>query len=146
MIKGAFEYYAPGSIDEAAELVASLDGDTSVISGGTWVVPEMTHGIRTPRHVVDLRRAGVGGIERENGSLVVEVRDDGIGGADPGRGSGLRGLADRVAVVDGRLIVTSNPGAGTIVHAEIPCAFFGATGMPTPPPLLPFRPTMDEIV
>jgi signal transduction histidine kinase len=61
-------------------------------------------------------------IERANGTLVVEVRDDGIGGADPARGSGLRGLADRVAAVDGRLVVTSEPGTGTVVHAEIPCA------------------------
>jgi signal transduction histidine kinase len=53
---------------------------------------------------------------------VVQVRDDGIGGADPRRGSGLRGLADRVAAVDGRLEVTSEPGAGTLVLAEIPCA------------------------
>jgi signal transduction histidine kinase len=60
-------------------------------------------------------------IGRANGTLVVEVRDDGVGGADPKRGSGLRGLADRVAAVDGRLVVTSEPGAGTIVHAEIPC-------------------------
>jgi signal transduction histidine kinase len=61
-------------------------------------------------------------IDRGNGTLVVEVRDDGVGGADPGRGSGLRGLADRVAAVDGRLVVTSDPGGGTTVHAEIPCA------------------------
>ena len=61
-------------------------------------------------------------IGRENGTLVVEVRDDGIGGADPQRGSGLRGLADRVGAVDGRLTITSDPGAGTVVHAEIPCA------------------------
>lgn len=53
--------------------------------------------------------------------LVVEVRDDGVGGADPERGSGLRGLADRVAAVDGRLVVNSAPGGGTTVHAEIPC-------------------------
>jgi signal transduction histidine kinase len=61
-------------------------------------------------------------IGRDNGTLVVEIRDDGVGGADPGGGSGLRGLADRVAAVDGRLSVTSEPGAGTVVHAEIPCA------------------------
>jgi signal transduction histidine kinase len=61
-------------------------------------------------------------IERHNGTLVVDVRDDGIGGADPAHGSGLRGLADRVAAVDGRLVVTSDAGAGTLVHAEIPCA------------------------
>jgi signal transduction histidine kinase len=61
-------------------------------------------------------------IGRHNGRLVVDVRDDGVGGADPQRGSGLRGLADRVAAVDGRLSVTSTRGSGTTVHAEIPCA------------------------
>jgi signal transduction histidine kinase len=61
-------------------------------------------------------------VARNNGTVVVEVRDDGVGGADPRRGSGLRGLADRVGAVDGRLDVRSEPGAGTVVHAEIPCA------------------------
>jgi signal transduction histidine kinase len=52
--------------------------------------------------------------------LTVEVSDDGAGGADMRRGSGLSGLADRVAALDGELTVTSVPGAGTTVHAEIP--------------------------
>ena len=58
---------------------------------------------------------------RENGTLTVEVRDDGVGGADPAAGSGLRGLADRVAALDGRLEVLSPQGAGTVVRAEVPC-------------------------
>ena len=49
-------------------------------------------------------------------------RDDGIGGADPAPGTGLRGLADRVAALDGRLEVDSPPGRGTTVRARIPCA------------------------
>ena len=60
---------------------------------------------------------------RRNGSYaVVEVRDDGIGGADPTIGTGLRGLADRLAALDGRLEVHSPPGEGTTVRAEVPCA------------------------
>ena len=54
--------------------------------------------------------------------MEVEIRDDGVGGADPAAGSGLRGLADRVAALDGRLEVTSPRGAGTVVRAVIPCA------------------------
>ena len=57
-----------------------------------------------------------------DGGVLVEVADDGIGGADPSSGSGLRGLADRVAAVGGTLQVTSPPGAGTRVQATIPVA------------------------
>jgi signal transduction histidine kinase len=57
---------------------------------------------------------------RVNGTLRVEVADDGVGGADPG-GEGLRGLADRVEALDGRLGVESRPDEGTVVWAEIPC-------------------------
>jgi signal transduction histidine kinase len=60
-------------------------------------------------------------VERDNGRVVVEVTDDGVGGADPGRGTGLRGLVDRLAVVDGRLEVESEHGQGTTVTARIPC-------------------------
>jgi signal transduction histidine kinase len=55
-----------------------------------------------------------------DGQLLVTVQDDGIGGADPGNGSGLRGLSDRVAALDGRLEVSSPPGEGTTVRAVIP--------------------------
>jgi signal transduction histidine kinase len=59
-------------------------------------------------------------VNRADDDLVVEIRDDGIGGADPDRGTGLRGLADRVGAVDGTLELHSAPGAGTTVAARIP--------------------------
>ena len=52
--------------------------------------------------------------------LVVEIADDGVGGANPTGGSGLRGLADRVEALGGRLQVSSAPGAGTVITAELP--------------------------
>ncbi len=61
-------------------------------------------------------------VVRGNGDLHVEVTDDGIGGADTERGSGLRGLADRVEALGGQLRVWSPPGGGTRLRAEIPCA------------------------
>lgn len=57
---------------------------------------------------------------RREGIAYVEVVDDGIGGADAARGSGLRGLADRVEALDGRLGVESPTSHGTKVWAEIP--------------------------
>jgi len=59
---------------------------------------------------------------RDNGAAFIEVTDDGVGGADDGGGSGLRGLADRVEALDGTLLVTSPPGVGTTVTAQLPCA------------------------
>jgi PAS domain S-box-containing protein len=60
-------------------------------------------------------------ISRMNGSVEVEVSDDGVGGADA-RGNGLRGLRDRVEALDGSLDVDTGSGAGTRVRAVIPCA------------------------
>jgi signal transduction histidine kinase len=54
-----------------------------------------------------------------DGLLRVEVRDDGVGGADPG-GHGLLGVDDRVAALGGRLRIDSPPGAGTVLTAELP--------------------------
>jgi signal transduction histidine kinase len=61
-------------------------------------------------------------VRQADGVVRVEIADDGVGGADPGRGSGLSGLADRVAALDGTITVDSPPGAGTTVRVAIPCA------------------------
>jgi signal transduction histidine kinase len=66
-------------------------------------------------------------VDRAEGRLEVEVRDDGRGGANTTNGSGLRGLAERVAALDGRLEVASRAGEGTAVRAVIPT---GATRTP----------------
>jgi signal transduction histidine kinase len=60
-------------------------------------------------------------VARTNGRAVVEVVDDGVGGADPTIGSGLRGLTDRIEALDGRLRIMSPVGEGTTIRAEIPC-------------------------
>ena len=60
-------------------------------------------------------------VAREDGTLVVEIADDGIGGADSEDGTGLRGLADRVEARGGRLRVWTPRGGGTRIRAEIPC-------------------------
>ena len=60
-------------------------------------------------------------VAREECGTIVEVADDGVGGADPS-GGGLRGLADRVAALDGQFAVSSVPGAGTALRAEFPHA------------------------
>jgi signal transduction histidine kinase len=64
-------------------------------------------------------RASVEVVKR-NGQLTVEMSDDGVGGADMGRGTGLRGLSDRLAAIEGRLQVDSEPGRGTTLRASIP--------------------------
>ena len=60
-------------------------------------------------------------VVREAAGAVVEVCDDGVGGADPGAGSGLRGLSDRLAALDGDLEVESPVGRGTRLRARLPC-------------------------
>jgi signal transduction histidine kinase len=61
--------------------------------------------------------------QRNNGTLVIEVEDDGVGGArENGTGSGLRGLVDRVEAHGGTLRIESEPGEGTRVVGELPCA------------------------
>jgi signal transduction histidine kinase len=57
---------------------------------------------------------------RSGGDLIVEIADNGHGGADPGLGSGLRGLADRVEALGGSLAVESRSGSGSVVRAQLP--------------------------
>ncbi|HTU98648.1 MAG TPA: histidine kinase [Solirubrobacteraceae bacterium] len=72
-----------------------------------------------------IKHAQAGAVElsarRRNGSLVLRIADDGIGGATTGGGSGLRGLHDRVAAHGGRLRIESAPASGTTLTAELPC-------------------------
>ncbi len=60
-------------------------------------------------------------LRHEGGLLRVDVADDGSGGADPARGTGLAGIERRVAAFDGVLAVSSPPGGPTVVTIEIPC-------------------------
>ncbi len=60
-------------------------------------------------------------VGRNVGLATIEISDDGVGGADVSRGSGLLGLTDRVAAVGGRLVVRSDAGKGTTINAEVPC-------------------------
>ena len=70
-----------------------------------------------------VKHAGAGSArvraQRENGRAIIEVEDDGAGGADP-EGSGLFGLRDRVETLEGSMWIESPPGRGTLVHAELP--------------------------
>ncbi|MGW0120310.1 sensor histidine kinase [Streptomyces sp. NPDC003327] len=65
-----------------------------------------------------------------DGVLRIEVTDDGRGGADPARGSGLTGLADRLAVLDGTLKIISPPGGPTVLRVEIPCSALSVSSSP----------------
>ena len=102
-----------------AELVAAPDGrlPQAVESAAYFTVAEaLTNVVRYAGATRTTVSAVVAGEV-----LSVEVIDDGCGGADATLGSGLRGLADRIAALDGTLSVDSPPGAGTALRVEIPC-------------------------
>jgi signal transduction histidine kinase len=67
-------------------------------------------------------------VRRRGGLATIEIADDGSGGADATRGSGLRGLSDRVEALGGCLRVASPPGQGTTIVAELPCGSAGPGG------------------
>jgi len=74
--------------------------------------------------VINLRADGC------DGALILSIRDDGIGGAGPSRGSGLVGLKDRVEALGGTISVLSPPGHGTTLHVQLPA---DPMAVPTPP-------------
>jgi signal transduction histidine kinase len=101
------------------KLSTDLDGrlDEAIEVAAYYVVSESLANVGKHAQA----KAATVSVGRENGTLVVEVTDDGIGGADTERGTGLRGLADRVEAHGGRLRVWAPRGGGTRVRAEIPC-------------------------
>jgi signal transduction histidine kinase len=101
------------------EIAASPEGrlPDAVEAAAYFVVTEALTNVVRYAHASRARVA----VTRLGDSVRVEVADDGVGGADPDNGTGLRGLADRVAALDGRLEVDSARGIGTTVHALIPC-------------------------
>ncbi|MFF5177904.1 histidine kinase [Micromonospora sp. NPDC000316] len=102
----------------AVTVSADLDGELPEIVETTayFVVSEALGNV--VRHA-GATRAQVR-LSRADGDLVIEVSDDGRGGADPSRGTGLTGLADRVAAADGRLLLASPPGGPTLIRVELP--------------------------
>ena len=96
--------------------------DTTIEAAAYFVVSEALTNVAKYAQAtsarVDLQVAG--------GTLVVSIADNGVGGADPGLGSGLRGLVDRVQAVGGRLEVNSPPGRGTRLRAELPTNVLGS--------------------
>ncbi|MET7333423.1 histidine kinase [Nonomuraea sp. NPDC005650] len=107
---------SPVPVDVDVELPGRLPAPVEVTA--YYVVSEALANLA--KHSRATRGAVTGRVE--GGTLVVEVRDDGVGGADPARGTGLTGLADRLAVVDGRLSLSSPIGGPTLIRVEIPCA------------------------
>lgn len=61
-------------------------------------------------------------LRHESGALRISVRDNGVGGADPARGTGLQGIARRLAAFDGVLVVNSPSGGPTEANLDVPCA------------------------
>jgi signal transduction histidine kinase len=71
-------------------------------------------------------------VEARNGILVLAIQDDGVGGADTARGSGLIGLTDRVEALGGTIAIVSPPGEGTSLHVELPVEFAAPSGYAPP--------------
>jgi signal transduction histidine kinase len=97
--------------------LADRHGDEAIEVAAYYVVCEGLTNIGKHAHA----KSATVDVTEEDGTLIIEVADDGRGGADAERGSGLRGLADRVEAHGGRLRVWTPAGGGTLVRAELPC-------------------------
>jgi GAF domain len=72
--------------------------------------------------------------DARDGALTLSISDDGVGGADPSRGSGIIGLRDRVEALGGTILVLSPPGQGTTLHVQLPADPMAASTLPAAPP------------
>ena len=102
-----------------ARLEVTISGrmPEEIESAAYFVASEALSNAAKHSHASEVRLAA----SNQNDALMLEVADDGIGGAGPGGGSGLRGLADRVEALGGQLTVSSPPGRGTTLRAQFPC-------------------------
>jgi signal transduction histidine kinase len=111
---------APMAVDLRAEVPERLSG--TIEAAAYFLVSEALTNVakysQADRVSVDVATTG--------GVLVVTIADDGVGGADPQHGSGLRGLVDRVQAMGGQLEVDSPPGAGTRLRAQLPINVLGS--------------------
>ena len=110
---GALAGRAPVPVTVTADLGERLPGQVEIAA--YYVVAEALANVAKYAQATEATVA----VRRVDGRLIVDVADDGIGGADPAKGSGLRGLTDRVAALDGTLAVDSPVGAGTRLHVEM---------------------------
>jgi signal transduction histidine kinase len=99
-ISGGLEERLPPAVESAAYFVV-MEALTNVAKYASATTAQVT-------------------VQRVNGNVTIDIADNGVGGADPASGSGLTGLADRVAALGGRLVVESPPGGGTVVRARMP--------------------------
>jgi signal transduction histidine kinase len=115
-------YAALESLAERSPVPVRLDADSRerlaepVEAAAFYVASEALTNVAKYAHANEVAVA----VTRDDGRVTITIADDGVGGADPLLGSGLRGLVDRVEALGGTLRVTSPPGEGTVVEAELP--------------------------
>src|SRR5687768_17323812 len=127
------------SLTARAPVPVELEADTGgplpepVELAAYFVVAESLTNVAEYAHAASARVR----VARTRRRLPVEIADDGVGGPDPASGSGLSGLADRVAALGGELGVSSPAGGGTVVRASMPCAPVGSAPVAAAPAPVP---------